>query len=96
MTLINKGLATPSIRIDLAEEKKWSKGFESLNLDAWLVSEDKKVATNYFTRVAPEYMFEMQTAVQQFMWDISDDKENHSIDYFINSFKTSLQNAIGK
>lgn len=96
MTLINKGLATPSIRIDLAEEKKWSKGFETLNLDAWLVSEDKKVATDYFTRVAPEYMFDMQTAVQQFMWDISDDKKNNSIDYFINGFKTSLQNAIGK
>lgn len=39
MALINNGLATPSIRIDLAEEKQWSKGFENLNLDAWLVSE---------------------------------------------------------
>lgn len=96
MALINKGLATPSIRIDLAEEKQWSKGFENLNLDAWLVSGDKKIATDYFTKVDSRYMFEMSTAVQQFMLNISDKSKNNSVDYFINALKSELKSAIGQ
>ena len=94
MTLINKGLATPSIRIDLAEEKKWSKGFENLNLDAWLVSEDKKICTDYFTKFDPSKMFGIQNAVQNFMKNISDFSKNNSVAYFIGSFKSDLEAAI--
>lgn len=94
MALINNGLATPSIRIDLAEEKQWSKGFESLNLDAWLVSEDKKICTDYFVKFDPSKMFGIQNAVQNFMKNISDFSKNNSVTYFIGSFKSDLEAAI--
>ncbi len=94
MALINNGLATPSIRIDLAEEKKWSKGFENLNLDAWLVSEDKKICTDYFVKFDPSKMFGIQNAVQNFMKNISDFSKNNSVTYFIGSFKSDLEAAI--
>lgn len=94
MALINNGLATPSIRIDLAEEKKWSKGFEKLNLDAWLVSEDKKICTDYFVKFDPSKMFGIQNAVQNFMKNISDFSKNNSVTYFIGSFKSDLEAAI--
>ncbi len=94
MALINNGLATPSIRIDLAEEKQWSKGFENLNLDAWLVSEDKKICTDYFVKFDPSKMFGIQNAVQNFMKNISDFSKNNSVTYFIGSFKSDLEAAI--
>lgn len=94
MALINNGLATPSIRIDLAEEKKWSKGFENLNLDAWLVSEDKKICTDYFMKFDPSKMFGIQNAAQNFMKNISDAYKNNSVTYFIGSFKSDLEAAI--
>ena len=94
MALINNGLATPSIRIDLAEEKQWSKGFETLNLDAWLVSEDKKICTDYFVKFDPSKMFGIQNAVQNFMKNISDFSKNNSVTYFIGSFKSDLEAAI--
>ena len=94
MALINNGLATPSIRIDLAEEKQWSKGFENLNLDAWLVSEDKKICTDYFVKFDPSKMFGIQNAVQNFRKNISDFSKHNSVTYFIGSFKSDLEAAI--
>ena len=60
--LINAGLATPSVRIDLAEEKAWSKGYQDLNLDAWLVGEEYKVSSKFFVSQAPSCTFDILTA----------------------------------
>lgn len=94
LALINGGLATPSIRIDLAEEKQWSKGFETLNLDAWLVSETHKVCTDYFIKFDSSKTFNIQKAVQEFMLNISDSYKNNSVDYFVRQCEDALKEAI--
>lgn len=72
MALINAGLATPSIRIDLAEEKQWSKGYEDLNLDAWLQWEEYKVSSKFFVNQDPSATFDILSALQTFMRNLVD------------------------
>ena len=93
MALINGGLATPSIRLDLAAEKSWSKGYDSLNLDAWLVHEDKKVATDFYMRQKPEYMFDCLTSVQAFMKKVTEDT-NKTTTRCIQELEEKLREAL--
>ena len=72
MALINAGLATPSIRIDLAEEKQWSKGYEHINLDAWLQWSDYKVSSQFFITQDPSATFDIYSALQNFMNNLTD------------------------
>ena len=72
MALINAGLATPSIRIDLAEEKQWSKGYDHINLDAWLQWSDYKVSSQFFTTQDPSATFDIYSALQRFMRNLVD------------------------
>ena len=72
MALINAGLATPSIRIDLAEEKQWSKGFENINLDAWLQWDEYKISSKFFTTQDPSATFDIYRALQNFMKNLVD------------------------
>lgn len=72
MALINAGLATPSIRIDLAEEKQWSKGFENINLDAWLQWDEYKVSSKFFITQDPSATFDIYRALQNFMKNLVD------------------------
>ena len=95
MTLINGGLATPSIRVDLAEEKQWSKGFQDLNLDAWLVHGDKKVATNFFMAKEPSCANELLTSVQSFMKDVCD-STSISVDMCVKRFVERIEEAIAQ
>lgn len=93
MTLINGGLATPSIRVDLAEEKQWAKGASGLNLDAWLVGEQYKVASNFFTSQNPSCTFDILSALQSFMKGIAD-STNKSIEICVRTCAEELREAI--
>ena len=93
MALINNGLATPSIRVDLAEEKQWSKGFQDLNLDAWLVFPERKVASNFFMSQPAEYSFDILSAIQAFMKSLADE-DKWSTTRCINTLVEELEEAI--
>lgn len=93
MTLINGGLATPSIRVNLSEEKQWSKGLSELNLDAWLVGEQYKVASDFFTSQNPSCTFDILSALQSFMKGISD-SANKSIENCVKTCAEELREAI--
>lgn len=94
MELINGGLATPSIRVDLAEEKEWSKGFQNLNLDAWLVGENYKVCSNFYMKHDPSCSFDILNAVQAFMNNLTDSTK--SVQKCIEECKSALQEAISE
>lgn len=94
MELINGGLATPSIRVDLAEEKEWSKGFQNLNLDAWLVGENYKVCSNFYMKHDPSCSFDTLNALQKFMNALTDGTK--SVQKCIDECKSDLQEAISK
>ena len=70
--LINAGLATPSIRIDLAEGKTWSSGYNNINLDAWLQWSQYKVSSQFFTTQEPSATFDIYSALQNFMRNLVD------------------------
>ncbi len=93
MALINGGLATPSIRVDLAEEKQWSKGFQHLNLDAWLAFPERKVASNFFMAQPSEYSFDILNAIQSFMKNLADD-DKWSTTRCIDTLVEDLEEAI--
>lgn len=67
MALINAGMTVSPIRVGLAEEKKWAKGYESLNLDAFLVNDQYKVSSKFFTTQDPSCTFDILTSLQEFM-----------------------------
>ena len=90
--LINAGLATPSVRIDLAEEKAWSKGYQDLNLDAWLVGEEYKVSSKFFVSQAPSCTFDILTAMQEFMMKLVD--TDKSVDSLVIACKEQLEEAV--
>ena len=72
MALINAGQSTPSIRIDYGEQKTWADAkYQNLNLDAFLVHEDKKVSSNFFLGHEPSCTFDIYTALQDFMKSIT-------------------------
>ena len=70
--LINAGMATPSIRIDLAEGKTWSKGYSDINLDAWLQWRNYKVSSKFFITQDPSATFDIYSALQNFMRNLVD------------------------
>lgn len=94
MELINGGLATPSIRVDLAEEKEWSKGFSHLNLDAWLVGEKYKVCSNFYTKHDPACSFDILRAIQNLMNNLTDSTK--SVERCVEECKSDLQEAISQ
>ena len=90
--LINAGLATPSVRIDLAEEKAWSKGYQDLNLDAWLVGEEYKVSSKFFVSQEPSCTFDILTAMQEFIMKLVD--TDKSVDSLVIACKEQLEEAV--
>lgn len=98
MALINAGLATPSIRIDLAEEKQWSKGFDHINLDAWLQWDQYKVSSQFFVTQDPSHTFDIYSALQVFMRNLVDPyltgSEVRSVDMCIQMAEEALTEAI--
>ncbi len=95
MALINNGLATPSIRVELAEEKQWSKGYSDLNLDAWLVGEEYKVSSKFFTKHDPSCSFDILTELQAFWLNLTD-STSKSVESCIKTCVEALEKATAK
>ena len=62
-------VSTPSVLRSLTESKAWAKGFEHLNLDAYMAHEDKKISPAYFKSANPTCVFDIQYALQNFTRD---------------------------
>ena len=93
MALINAGLSTPPIRVDLAEEKNWAKGYSSLNLDAFLVHETQKISSKFFTLHDPGCTFDTLMALQDFMKNLTESEK--SVEWCIQNAADGLEEAIG-
>ena len=92
--LINAGSSTPSIRIDIAEEKSWAKGFENKNLDAYLIHSEYKCVSDWFTKHDPKYMFDIMFATYDFIENLSGN--TRTIDECILRAKANLNEAIDR
>jgi ABC-type glycerol-3-phosphate transport system substrate-binding protein len=93
LALINAGSSTPSIRVDLAMEKSWAKGFEAYNLDAYLVNDEYKVASQWFTKTDPKYTFEILLSTQEFIKSLVESQK--SVETCINKAQADIEEAIG-
>lgn len=93
MALMNAGLSTPPIRVDLAEEKSWAKGYSSLNLDAFLVHEPRKISSKFFTLHDPGCTFDTLMALQDFMKNLTE--SDKSVEWCIQNASDDLEEAIG-
>ena len=96
--LINAGMATPSIRIDLAEEKQWSKGYNNINLDAWLQWRQYKVSSQFFITQDPSCTFDIYSALQNFIRNLVEPtttgSTTHSVEMCIALCEEALREAI--
>lgn len=84
--------STPSVLRSINEEKGWTKGYESLNIDAFMYNGENKVTPQYFKGFDPKYMFEIQYAIQDFTHNILNSKK--SVDDAISLATTKLAAAI--
>lgn len=84
--------STPSVLRSLTEEKSWAKDFKNLNLDAYVVHEDNKMAPAYFKGFNPSHMFDIQYALQEFARNAL--TPSVSVDECISKAKNSLSTAI--
>lgn len=85
-------VSTPSLLRSLTEEKAWAKGFESFNLDAFVIHEEYKISPGYFKGFDASHVFDIQYALQDFARNCL--TPSVSVEECISKAKTSLTKAI--
>lgn len=93
LAMIRAGNSTPSVLRSITESEAWAVGYEDLNLEAFTVHEDRKVTPGYFKGFDPQYMFDIQGALQSLIHNTL--TSNTTVAACIAEAVTDLSEAVG-